>query len=87
MSFKYLPWRQADLLARRLRMASDTVSLRGAFSGSGTLWSPRRRLDMHDTSSKHDQKLGVELMRGYCNPRGDFAWTPQKASEYNIRQA
>ena len=71
----------SNLLARRL-MAADTVSLRGAFSGSGTPWSPRRRLDMHDAFSKHDQKLGVELMRGYCNPRGDFAWTPQKASEY-----
>jgi hypothetical protein len=28
------------------------------------------------------QKLGVELMRTYCDPRGDFAWTPQTASEY-----
>ena len=27
---------------------------------------------MSDTSNKHDQKLGVELMRRYCDPRGDF---------------
>jgi hypothetical protein len=74
--------RQAGPLAHRPRMAATAFSLRGAFSGAGTVWSPRRRLDMRDTLSKHDQKLRVELMRGYCNPRCDFAWTPQKASEY-----
>jgi len=27
---------------------------------------------MPDTSKKHDPKLGVELMRRYCDPRRDF---------------
>ncbi len=66
--------RQAGPLAHRLRMAAIAFSLRGAFSGSGTVWSPRRGFIMPDTSSKHDQTLGVELMRRYCDPRGDFAW-------------
>ena len=66
--------RQAGPLAHRPRMAATAFSLRGAFSGSGTVWSPRRGFILPDTSSKHDQKLGVELMRRYCDPRGDFAW-------------
>ncbi len=55
-------------------MPATTFSLKGAFSGSTTVWSPRRRFIMPDTLSKHDQKLGVELMWRYCDPRRDFAW-------------
>ncbi len=36
---------------------------RAAAAAAGTVWSPRRRFIMPDTFSKHDQKLGVELMR------------------------
>ena len=64
--------RQAGPLAPRLRMAATAFSLRGAFSGSGTVWSPRRGFIMPDTSNRHDPKLGVELMRRYCDPRRDF---------------
>jgi hypothetical protein len=51
-----------------------SVFVEGRVLGSGTVWSPRRRFIMPDTSNRHDPKLGVELMRRYCDPRGDFAW-------------
>ena len=37
---------------------------------------------MPKTKSKHDQQLVVELMRKYCDPRGAYGWTPQRASEH-----
>ena len=66
--------RQAGPLAHRPRMAATSLSLNGALSDSGTVWSPRRRFILPKSLSKHDQKLGVELMWGYCDPRRDFAW-------------
>ena len=32
---------------------------------------------LEDTVGKHGQQLGVELMRMYCDPRGDWAWCPK----------
>jgi hypothetical protein len=66
--------RQAGPLAHRPRIAATAFSLRGAFTDSVPSGSPRRRFIVPDTLSKHDQKLGVQLMRRYCDPRRDFAW-------------
>ena len=74
--------RQADPLSHRPWMAATAFSLKGAFSGSGTVRSPRRRLIMLDTLSKHDQKLGVEFMRRYCDLAAILLGTPQTVLEY-----
>ena len=50
----------------------------GGIRGLGALWSTAHCCIMlEDTFGKHDQQLGVELMRMYCDPRGDCAWCPK----------
>jgi hypothetical protein len=55
------PGSDSSPLARRPRhgMAATALSLKGASSGSGSVWSPERCFIMPDTLSKHDQKLGL----------------------------
>jgi hypothetical protein len=50
----------------------------GGVRGLGALWSTAHCCIMSvDTFGKHDQQLGVELMRMYCDPRRDWAWCPK----------
>ena len=60
VTYTHFVRRQAGPLAHRPRMAATAFSLKGAFSGAGTVWSPRRRFIMPDTFSKHDQKLHAD---------------------------
>ena len=66
------------------RLAASSPNGRRSPSGAGgicslgALWSTAHCCIMlDDTFGKHDQQLGVELMRMYCDPRGDCAWCPK----------